>query len=128
VGRPPCCRRILSSPAVALFAPAPAAGQPVGEVVIALDEFEAIRLADLEGLYQEAAATRMRISRATFGRIVESGRRKIAEALVHGKVLRIEGGPVAMEPSSPSGGVGEGSGRRGHGGPGHCCGGGRRLA
>jgi uncharacterized protein len=66
------------------------------EVVLTVDEFEAIRLADLEGLYHEQAAEKMKVSRPTFGRIVESARRKIAEALVKGKSLRIEGGQVQV--------------------------------
>jgi predicted DNA-binding protein (UPF0251 family) len=65
------------------------------EVVLNVDELEAIRLADLEGLYQDGAAGRMGVSRATFGRIVDSARRKVAEALVHGKALAINGGVVA---------------------------------
>jgi predicted DNA-binding protein (UPF0251 family) len=64
------------------------------EVMLGVDEFEAIRLADLEGLYQEVAAERMGVSRQTFGRIVAAGRAKVAEALVKGKALRIEGGVV----------------------------------
>ena len=52
-----------------------------GEVLLTLDEYEAIRLADLEGLYQEQAATRMNVSRQTFGRIVEAARRKVADVL-----------------------------------------------
>jgi len=60
------------------------------EVTLRMDELEALRLADVEGLYQEAAARRMNISRATFGRIVEAAHRKVAAALVHGKALRIE--------------------------------------
>jgi len=60
--------------------------------VITLDEFEALRLADFEGLYQEQAAERMGISRQTFGKIVESGRKKIADALVNSKAIQIEGG------------------------------------
>ena len=67
------------------------------EVVMALDEFEAMRLADLDGLYQEQAAEQMNVSRPTFSRIIESAHRKMADALVHGKALRIEGGPVQME-------------------------------
>ena len=62
-----------------------------------LDEFEAIRLADLEGLYQEQAAERMEVSRATFGRIIEIAHRKVAEALIRGKALKIEGGPISPE-------------------------------
>jgi predicted DNA-binding protein (UPF0251 family) len=66
------------------------------EVVLAVDECEAIRLADLEGLYQEQAAEKMKVSRQTFGRIIESARRKVAEALVKGKALKIEGGEFEM--------------------------------
>jgi uncharacterized protein len=67
-----------------------------GEITLALDEFEAVRLADFEGLYQERAAERMDVSRQTFGRIVEAARRKIAQALIEGKTLSIEGGAVEM--------------------------------
>lgn len=61
------------------------------EVALELDEFEAIRLADLEGMYQQQAAEAMGVSRQTFARVVEIARRKVADALVHGKALRIEG-------------------------------------
>jgi predicted DNA-binding protein (UPF0251 family) len=66
------------------------------EVVMTLDEFEAIRLADLDGLYQESAAAQMGVSRPTFSRIAAEAHRKVADALVHGKALRIEGGPVQV--------------------------------
>jgi predicted DNA-binding protein (UPF0251 family) len=66
------------------------------DVVLNIDELEAVRLADYEGLYQEQAAEKMRISRPTFGRIVESAHRKIADVLVNGKALRIEGGNIEM--------------------------------
>ena len=65
---------------------------------MALDEFESIRLADLEGFYQEEAAGRMNVSRPTFGRIIESAHRKVAEAIILGKALKIEGGPVLADP------------------------------
>lgn len=57
---------------------------------LSLDELETIRLADHEGLYHEQAAERMNISRPTFGRILGEARRKVAEALIDGKALRIE--------------------------------------
>jgi len=66
------------------------------EVALSVDELEALRLADLEGLYQDEAAARMGVSRPTFARIVEASRRRVAEALVHGRALRIAGGPVAF--------------------------------
>jgi uncharacterized protein len=64
------------------------------EVVLTLDEFEALRLADLEQLYQEQAADLMAVSRTTLSRILDAAHRKVADALVHGKALRIHGGPV----------------------------------
>jgi predicted DNA-binding protein (UPF0251 family) len=60
-------------------------------VTLRCDEAESVRLADLQGLYQADAANRMGVSRQTFGRIVESARRKIADAIINGKCLRIEG-------------------------------------
>ena len=57
---------------------------------LSLDEIEAIRLADYEGLYQEEAAARMKISRQTLGRILNEAHRKVAEALIQGKALKIE--------------------------------------
>jgi predicted DNA-binding protein (UPF0251 family) len=66
------------------------------EVVLTVDEFEAIRLGDLESLYQEKAAERMSVSRQTFGRIIDSAHKKVAEALVRGKALKIEGGEFEM--------------------------------
>ena len=66
------------------------------EVILTVDEFEAIRLADLGGLYQEQAAAKMNISRQTFGRIIESAHKKVADVLVKGKALKIEGGEFEM--------------------------------
>lgn len=60
------------------------------EVVLNLDELEAIRLADYEGLYHEQAAEKMNISRPTFGRILSEARRKVAEVIVEGKALNIK--------------------------------------
>ncbi len=80
-------------------APQPAFYKPVGVPLRTLDctvllheELEALRLADLEGCYQEEAATQMAVSRSTFQRIVTEARRKVAEALVNGHALQIEGG------------------------------------
>jgi predicted DNA-binding protein (UPF0251 family) len=60
------------------------------EVVLNLDELEAIRLSDYEGLYHEQAAEKMNISRPTFGRILSEARRKVAEVIVEGKALNIK--------------------------------------
>ncbi len=66
------------------------------ETVLTVDEHEAIRLADLEGLEQEQAAERMNVSRQTFGRILASARKKIADAVINAKAIRIEGGDFVM--------------------------------
>jgi predicted DNA-binding protein (UPF0251 family) len=68
-------------------------GIPIAQlenVLLNLDELETIRLADFEGLYHERTAGQMNISRATFGRILESARRKIADAILNGKAIKIE--------------------------------------
>jgi predicted DNA-binding protein (UPF0251 family)/predicted Fe-Mo cluster-binding NifX family protein len=79
------------------FKPAGVPARNLEQVTLRIDQAEAIRLADLEGLYQEAAALRMGVSRQTFGRIVESARRVVADAIINGKCLRIDGGKVIME-------------------------------
>lgn len=66
------------------------------EALLTQDGLEAIRLADVEGLYHDEAARRMNVSRATFGRVLEGARRAVGEALTHGKALRIEGGNVEV--------------------------------
>jgi uncharacterized protein len=97
VPRPFCCRNISGKPAAPIFKPIGIPVHELEEVVMTLDEFEALRLADLGGLYQEQAAAQMNVSRPTFSRIIESAHQKVADALVHGKALRIEGGPVHLE-------------------------------
>ena len=96
MSRPQRCRRVASLPHSVLFKPAGVPARTLEEVVLSVDEFEALRLADYEGLYQDEGAQRMGVSRQTFGRIVESARKKVAEVLVKGLVLRIEGGHVEM--------------------------------
>ena len=61
-------------------------------ISLAVDELEALRLKDLDGLEQEQAATTMNVSQPTFHRILESAHGKVADALVNGKAIRIEGG------------------------------------
>ncbi len=92
MARPRSCRRVGSMPQSDYFKPRGIPLSVLDEVVLTVDEFEAVRLADLEGLYQERAAEKMNVSRQTFGRIIESAHRKVAEALVKGKALKIEGG------------------------------------
>ncbi len=94
--RPHCRRRIAGRPRSNIFKPQGVPMVELDEVVLGLDEFEAVRLADLNGHYQADAAEEMHVSRATFSRVIESAHRKIADALVHGKAIRIEGGPVRI--------------------------------
>lgn len=95
--RPKFCRKILCKPGAEYFRPGGIPLSLLEETVITLDEFEALRLADYEGLYHEQAAAMMNVSRQTFGRIILSARGKIADALVHGKAVKIEGGIVTSD-------------------------------
>jgi predicted DNA-binding protein (UPF0251 family) len=90
--RPKCNRKVCGKPGSDYFKPRGIPLFILEEVVLTPDELEAIRLGDLEGMYQERAAESMGISRQTFGRIIDSAHRKVAEALIKGKALRIEGG------------------------------------
>jgi len=96
MARPRNCRRVGSIPESNYFKPRGIPLSMLEEVVLTVDECEAIRLADLESLYQEQAAEKMKVSRQTFGRIIESAHKKVAEALVKGKALKIEGGEFEM--------------------------------
>lgn len=95
--RPCCMRRIGFVPHADFFKPSGIPLCEIEQITLTLDEVEALRLADLNGLYQEQAAEKMKISRTTFSRIVEEARRKVAEALIQGKALRMEGGAVIMK-------------------------------
>lgn len=97
MSRPKCCRKVGCMPDTTTYLPDGMEGRNCDEVVLTIDEFEAIRLADYEDLYQEQAAARMNISRQTFGRIIDSSHKKIADVLINGKALRIEGGDVPIE-------------------------------
>lgn len=93
----PINERRLGAPIQArVMKPAGVPARELEEVLLGFDEAEALRLADLEGLYQEAAARSMGVSRQTFGRIIETARRKIADALLNGKALRIDGGEITI--------------------------------
>ena len=94
--RPTCCRRVAATPRCGLFRPVGVPCSSLEEIVLTVDEMEAVRLADLEGMYQEQVAKQMNISRQTFGRVIESARQKVAQALCRGQALRIEGGTVEV--------------------------------
>lgn len=95
--RPCCLRHIEVNPCAVNFKPAGIPVRMLEEVVLTPDELEFLRLADCDGLYQEQAAEQMKISRPTFSRVVEQAGRKVADVLIHGKALRLEGGTVIMK-------------------------------
>jgi uncharacterized protein len=97
MARPRLCRIVGCLPDSQYFKPRRIPLSAVEEINLKIDEFEAIRLADLGGLYQDQAAEKMNISRQTFGRIIESAHGKVAEALVKGKALKIEGGNFEVD-------------------------------
>jgi predicted DNA-binding protein (UPF0251 family)/predicted Fe-Mo cluster-binding NifX family protein len=92
MSRPRKCRMVSQIPSVIYFKPRAIPMQQLAEVYIPLEGFEALRLADLEGCKHAEAAKKMNVSRQTFGRILSQARHSVAEALVHGFALRIDGG------------------------------------
>ena len=87
--RPKHCRRVGFCPNARYFKPQGIHLRDLEEKRLSLDELEALRLADMQGLHQERAAQQMGVSRQTFGRIVADARAKVAQALVQGKAVRI---------------------------------------
>ena len=94
--RPIRCRRIEKMPAFRSFSPDDL--QAAESVRMTVDEYEALRLLDDEGLTQEACAARMNVARTTVTAIYDSARKKVADALVHGKRLLITGGCCEYSP------------------------------
>ena len=96
MSRPPKCRRVEFLPDVTYFKPAGIPLRALKEVCLSVEEAEAIRLKDFERLEQEQSAERMHISRPTFQRVLASARQKVADALLTGKAIRIDGGNFEM--------------------------------
>jgi len=96
MGRRQLWRKVSFVPPITYFKPAGIPLVALNEVNLLVEEAEAIRLKDLEGLEQEECAQKMNISRTTFSRILDSARQKIADALLNGKAIRIEGGNFEM--------------------------------
>lgn len=82
-------RRIRGSFNHICFKPCGMPTHTLENVELSKDEMEAIRLADFQGLYHEEAANKMEVSRPTFGRILNTARKKIADALINGKTIEI---------------------------------------
>jgi predicted DNA-binding protein (UPF0251 family) len=96
MSRIPKCRRVAFMPEVTYFKPAGVPARTLEEVRLSVEEAEAIRLKDLEGLEQEECARRMNISRPTFHRVLGAARNKVADALLNGKAIQIQGGNFEM--------------------------------
>ena len=94
-GRRKKVRYIQTMPEVAQFSPRGKAGRP-DEIELKIDEFEAFKIADFQGYSQAEGAQFMGISRPSFGRILREARRIVAEALVHGKIIRIRTSDVQV--------------------------------
>lgn len=90
--RPRICRRIFFNPKITHFKPAGASLRHLQEIVLTKDEVEAVRLIDLEQEEQKKSAKQMKISQPTLSRLLMSARKKIADALINGKAIRISGG------------------------------------
>lgn len=96
--RPVKRRHIRMRPPVEYFKPRGIPLRMMDESVFNMEEIEAIRLRDYEELQQEECAKRMNISRPTFHRVLKNARKKVADALINGKAIRIEGGNYRMMP------------------------------
>ena len=94
--RPTKWRRVAFMPEVTYFKPAGIPLRVLEEVCLSVEEAEAIRLKDLDGLEQEECAQKMSISRPTFQRVLSAARQKVADALLNGKAIRIDGGNFEM--------------------------------
>ncbi len=95
-GRHQLWRKVSYVPQITYFKPAGIRLSELEEVNLLVEEVEAIRLKDQEGLEHEVCAQKMNISRSTFSRLLDSARQKLANALLNGKAIRIEGGNYEM--------------------------------
>ena len=97
-------KRILSrTPRAAVYKPAGVPLDQLRQISLLQEELEALRLADLEGLTQAQGAEEMGVSRSTFQRVLAQARRRVAQALVQGLALQIEGGTFEVSPRHPRG-------------------------
>ena len=109
--RPKKCRWVCCEPSVTYLKPRGIPLIEMDRVSLAVEELEALRLKDLEGLEQERAAAVMNVSQPTFHRILDSSHKKIADALVNGKAIRIEGGDYVVKKGKHTGKRGRTGGR-----------------
>jgi predicted DNA-binding protein (UPF0251 family) len=94
-GRPKKYRYVHHDPRISQFSPRGKPGRP-DEVDLTVDQFEAIHMADFMGVNQKQAAESMRISQQTFSRVLKEARKTIADAIVSGKIIKIQGGTYVV--------------------------------
>jgi predicted DNA-binding protein (UPF0251 family) len=97
MSRPRKCRWVVREPGVTFFKPQGIPLKTLEHAHITVDELEALRLSDYEGLSHEVVAQQMKVSRPTVTRMLAKAHRAVADALVHGKAIRIEGGDYCLE-------------------------------
>ncbi len=107
MARPPKCRIVDQEPSVTYFKPRGIPLRKLDEITLTVEGLEAIRLSDVNGLDQDAAAKRMGISRQTFGRILSKARNTVARSIVEGLGLKIEGGHYVLSSDTDQGKNGE---------------------
>ncbi|KAJ51649.1 putative DNA-binding protein (UPF0251 family) [Clostridium tetanomorphum] len=96
MGRPRKWRRVCTLPQVDKFGPVDILNGISESIIMTVEEYETIRLMDLEGLTQEQCADTMGVARSTIQRIYDDARKKMADSLVNGKILKIEGGDYKL--------------------------------
>ncbi len=111
--RPRKRRRVGIEPSITYFKPSGIPASSLEEVVLSIEEYEALRLADLKGLSQEEAAKQMGISQPTFYRLLSSARHKVSDSIINGKAIKIEGGNYMVVGQGQGLGQGRGLGRGG---------------
>jgi predicted DNA-binding protein (UPF0251 family) len=99
MARPKICRTVCCEPSVNYFKPRGIPMTDLDKIVLAVDELEALRLKDYQGTEQEKAAAAMKVSQPTFHRILHSAHNKVADALINGKAIEIEGGDYVVTES-----------------------------
>jgi len=100
-GRPKKSRIVKVDPRISQFSPRGKPGRP-DEVNLGIDEYEAIRLFDYTGLSQKEAAKSMNISQQTFSRVLKRAHKSVSDAIVNGKIIRIQGGKYVIQPAVKS--------------------------
>lgn len=110
--RPRKQRMVEEKPKSHYFKPRGIPLRALEESILSIDETEAVRLADLLGLSHEEAGKKMGVSRQTFGRIIQKARNKIADALINGKAINIQGGDYTISKSQTGCEGGKGKRRR----------------